>query len=353
MFTQIIRKEINSEMLKVHFLNVGHGDCTIIRHPNGRLTMIDINNAKDLDPTTAQELGVSGGRIASSNFYNPSLIEDIPPLNTQERRISLIGDTQKRRIARDSAIDAQADLARFDRGYNIPLSNPIEFMAQQNYNHIFRYIQTHPDLDHMRGLTALRGAGYTITNFWDTTHSKQPDFISQSDKENWEQYQFLRSGTDCKVLKLYRGSQNNYYAQDGIEILAPTPELIKLANQKNNWNNLSYVIRLTYRGIRIIFGGDAEEDVWKSIINHYGDDLRCHVLKASHHGRDSGYYQEAVKLMSPKYTIVSVGKKPSTDASNKYRHYTSDSVWSTRWKGDITLQIDWQGTPKFFIEYDR
>jgi hypothetical protein len=55
-------------MLKVHFLNVGHGDCTIIRHPDGRLTMIDINNAKDFDPTTAQELGLSGGRIASSNF---------------------------------------------------------------------------------------------------------------------------------------------------------------------------------------------------------------------------------------------------------------------------------------------
>lgn len=24
-------------MLRVHFLNVGHGDCTIIEHPSGRL----------------------------------------------------------------------------------------------------------------------------------------------------------------------------------------------------------------------------------------------------------------------------------------------------------------------------
>lgn len=343
MFTQIIRREINSEMLKVHFLNVGHGDCTIIRHPNGRLTMIDINNAKDLDSTTVQELEMSGGRIASSNPYKFSFMGGDILLNTQGRRIA----------SRDSAIDSLPNLARFDRGYDIPLSNPIEFMKQQNYNHIFRYIQTHPDLDHMRGLTALRDAGYKITNFWDTWHLKQPNFFSQSDRENWEQYQLLRNSTDCKVLNLYRGGQNNYYAQDGIEILAPTRELIKLANQKNNWNNLSYVIRLTYCGIRIIFGGDAEEDVWESIIDHYGDDLRCHVLKASHHGRDSGYYQEAVKLMSPKYTIVSVGKKPSTDASNKYRRYTRDSVWSTRWKGDITLQIDWQGTAKFFTEYDR
>ena len=45
-------------MLKVHFLNVGHGDCTIIEHSNGNLTVIDINNAKDLDITTQQELSL-------------------------------------------------------------------------------------------------------------------------------------------------------------------------------------------------------------------------------------------------------------------------------------------------------
>ena len=30
--------------MKIHFLNVGHGDCTIIEHDSGRITMIDINN---------------------------------------------------------------------------------------------------------------------------------------------------------------------------------------------------------------------------------------------------------------------------------------------------------------------
>ena len=44
-------------MLRVHFLNVGHGDCTIIKHPSGRLTMIDLNNSQDFDAETfAEEL---------------------------------------------------------------------------------------------------------------------------------------------------------------------------------------------------------------------------------------------------------------------------------------------------------
>ena len=113
------------------------------------------------------------------------------------------------------------------------------------------------------------------------------------------------------------------------------------ANGKTN--NLSYVLKVSHAGIQIVLAGDAEEDAWKSMVDYYGEDLKCDVLKASHHGRDSGYYQEAVKLMNPQYTIVSVGKKPETDASNKYRQYTTDSVWSTRWKGTITVTVDSSG----------
>jgi hypothetical protein len=43
-------------MLRIHFLNVGHGDCTIISHPSGRLTMIDINNSQKYDGESFQEL---------------------------------------------------------------------------------------------------------------------------------------------------------------------------------------------------------------------------------------------------------------------------------------------------------
>src|SRR5580704_4138232 len=43
-------------MLRVHFLNVGQGDCTVISHPSGRLTMIDINDSQDYDAESFQEL---------------------------------------------------------------------------------------------------------------------------------------------------------------------------------------------------------------------------------------------------------------------------------------------------------
>jgi competence protein ComEC len=45
------------EPLKIHFLNVGHGDCTIIQFPSGRIAMIDINDSCVLDEDTEEELG--------------------------------------------------------------------------------------------------------------------------------------------------------------------------------------------------------------------------------------------------------------------------------------------------------
>jgi len=56
--------------------------------------------------------------------------------------------------------------------------------------------------------------------------------------------------------------------------------------------------------------------------------------------------------MSPTVTIVSVGKKPETDASNKYRQY-STHVWSTRWKGNIIFTINDDGKVTYDTQYDR
>lgn len=48
-------------MMKIHFLNVGHGDCTIVEFPSGRLMMIDINNSKSLPEADEEALAESKG----------------------------------------------------------------------------------------------------------------------------------------------------------------------------------------------------------------------------------------------------------------------------------------------------
>jgi beta-lactamase superfamily II metal-dependent hydrolase len=319
-------------MLTIHFLNVGHGDCTIIEHESKNITVIDIHNGNDLDPMSKQELQ-GAYKIGSSAAAAALLFEN--------KSISKL---------------------LLEKGYDVPLTNPVEYL-QTHFpgRSIFRYIQTHPDLDHMRGLCALKTQGISIVNFWDTRHEKEPDFQSDDDEAEWTEYLRLRASENSpRVLRNYRGYSGIYYNQnpagvaggDNIEILSPTPELESASNEADKTNNLSYVLRVSYKGIKVILGADAEKDAWDSILGHYGADLKCNVLKASHHGRDSGYHQAAVETMKPQYAIVSVGKKPDTDASNKYRTYC-DNVWSTRWRGNITLAIDDQGKGTIVPEYDR
>lgn len=321
-------------MVKIHFLNVGHGDCTIIEHASGNITMVDINNANQLDDDSRKELAETYG-ITGLNYESGLLVANM--LHTSFRKAYLEA-----------------------KGYDIELTDPIDYLATcWNGRSIFRFILSHPDLDHMRGLKRISQEGIPILNFWDTNHNiTEKDTDSDDDKAEWAEYQKLRnSSSDPKARFNYRDNRGKYWNQDdiggagdGIYILAPTTDLCKTADQDPNAH--SYVIWFEYAGIKVVLGGDATEAVWESIHKKYGKNLKCHVLKASHHGRDSGYHQAAVAAMSPEYTVVSVGKKPETDATNKYRQYC-DNVWSTRWRGNIVLTIQPDGQANIESAYNR
>ena len=324
-------------MAKIHFLNVGHGDCTIIEHGNGNISVIDINNAEELDED-------------STNTLLHEFSRDTNDYLLKYGRWKYLGEAPRTILA--------------EAGYEIELTNPIEFL-KKNYpgRSIFRYIQTHPDFDHMRGLAALENSGIPVLNFWDVAHTRtwREGTDKESDKAEWNAYQRFRTGKNgSTVLNLYRGSTGKYYNQDdtpgshgnGLYVLSPTAELVSEFDEDGMRNELSYVLQYWVANRRIIFGGDAEQAAWESIHTQYGANLKCDVLKASHHGRESGYYQPAVKDMSPEVVIVSVGKKPDTDASTKYLNYAKE-VASTRWCGDITLEIDAQGQMSWTTSVQR
>ena len=84
----------------------------------------------------------------------------------------------------------------------------------------------------------------------------------------------------------------------------------------------------------------------------YGAQLKSSYLKASHHGRGSGLNVDALKLINPQMTFVSVGRKPNTDASYRYRQITGNRVASTRYYGDIELRLHDNGTMEWFVDHN-
>lgn len=310
-------------MLRIHFLNVGHGDCIIVEFiDNRRTAMIDINRTSEMDSNSANELAESFSISTEAMYSTASII-----------------------AALESA------------GYDISLQDPIDYLNQKGISKIFRFISTHPHMDHLSGFNVLNKE-FSVSNVWIIKNSYTQDNskLSASQKEDWRLYKKFRDTSKNKIdnttiIRPEEGSEADYYTEDGITVLAPNEELIEAA--KTNANEMSYVLLIKHRGKKIILGGDAEEATWEYLLENYSDELKnIDILKAAHHGRDSGYYQPAVKHMSPTVTIVSVGKKPKTDASNKYRQYC-DNVWSTRWKGNIVFEISDGGEITYTTQYDR
>lgn len=263
-------------MAKIHFLNVDEGDCSIIEHDNGKVTMIDIccGNVEERTPETVMFRADSANRVNGN--YN-------------------------------------------QKSYP---TNPVEYLKRNHIKCIFRYIQTHPDMDHMDGLKYLSDT-LPIMNFWDTENTKEQDFDENGKsgrflKEDWDCYlKFRKSSDGPKALFYYDGSVNKYFAEDDngimkddyIKILAPTKGLLKAAEEARNWNDSSYVILYCVQGRKILFCGDADSNTIRHLLEHHKDDVSdLDVLIAPHHGRDSDKDFSFLDVMKPKLTLIGNAK---------------------------------------------
>lgn len=259
----------------IHFLNVNEGDCIWVEHPSGHNTIIDVSNA--------------GGTAA--------IMESVFASGNHNQK-------------------------------NHPV-NPIEYLSDRGIDTIFRFVLTHPDMDHMDGIKNLFNS-FEVLNFWDTENTKEmKDDASwgRYRKEDWEFYQEIRNSEESpKVLHLYAGNHGKYYNQDengesgadGLYLLAPTPELTEEANRTEEYNDCSYVILYrTGSHKKIIFAGDSAEKTWDYILENFKEDVTdVDVLVAPHHGRKTGGNDAYLDVLNPKLTLFGNAKSQYLDYSS-------------------------------------
>lgn len=274
-------------MPQIHYLNVKNGDCSFIKHIDGKITVIDVNNA-----------------------YLP----------TRTKRLEEQQQALKTFIAEKAK-------GNFDQKNN-PV-NPIDYLKSHGISHIFRMILTHPDMDHMDGIEDFFET-FSPTNFWDTANTKElADFSSgRFNESDWDFYKKLRNGHgSCKRLILYDGAKGHYWNQketgetggNGLHILAPTSGLIDLANETEDWNDSSYVILYKTGNFKILFCGDADNDTWDHLLqNHETDISNIDLLIAPHHGRKSSCSYEFLKIVNPKITFFGNADKSSQLAHDMF-----------------------------------
>ncbi|PKL67681.1 MAG: hypothetical protein CVV28_05280 [Methanobacteriales archaeon HGW-Methanobacteriales-1] len=318
-------------MLKLHFLNVGDGDCCIVELP-GHTTVVDINKSKSIGPKASKEIiGAIKSKYPDKNL---------------------------------GKIDSEDPKALENAGYTIQPQDPIEYIKENKISSIFRFISTHPHMDHLRHFAELTET-VDISNLWIIDNKFGPDkkLDKKSRKSDWSTYTQFRDSDSISieeeasakfnVVRPMEKAADNFYKPDNIKILSPNIDLVKTAEDDGNQNVMSYVLLIEYGPHKIVLGGDAEQENWKYILENYADLIKdVTILKASHHGRETGFYEPAVEQMKPKYTIQSVGNtmKPKDDAVKKYKEL-SKNVITTRWKGNVVIECHEDGriecTPQF------
>jgi len=243
------------------------------------------------------------------------------------------------------------------------LQDPVAFLVS-NYpgRPLFRYIQTHPDMDHMSGLDRL-ARSVSIENFWDTNNDKSfsaADWLgSPYRKEDWDRYRACRaSSSDPKALQLQRfATADCCWCQDGITILSPSPALESLSrtapdSDAQKYNHLSYVLMLEYAGVKVVLPGDASKATWDDILADsrvHNLTLKADVLLAPHHGSENNVHEDAMSLIAPQDVVISVAEGVDY-ADAYYRRLASRWVLTTKYYGNIHMVIRDDGTYNLTVQ---
>lgn len=285
--------------LDLHFINVGKGNCTVIDFPSDRLSVIDIDDSRALSETELKTM----------------------------------------RLLKKAA-----------------LTNPIDYIISKFPDReIFRFILTHPDMDHMSGMRSLFKKKY-VRNFWDTSNNKpDPGNWDQSpyDKGDWDFYQNLRMG-DIENVTIVRPLRDETakccWVQDRIRILSPNNVLMKKANDSGDYDHSSYVLMIEYSGQKTLVGSDATIFAWKDILNWYNGGMEADVLLAPGHGSRNHISSEVLDKIRPRLIVVSVAEGVPYDYDT-YRNY--GRVLSTKHFGNIQVKIEDNGQIVFTTQFEN
>lgn len=201
------------------------------------------------------------------------------------------------------------------------------YLKNQGINCLDYIICSHPDDDHIGGLSAPLST-ITVNNVY------APDV-----EADIKSYQSFKQKTEEQglIIKHPVCGGSFQFGTSNVNFLGPVTE------SQNDKNNSSIVMKITYGETSFLFTGDAEREEEQQILDK-GYDLSATVLKVGHHGSRNSTTYPFLREIMPEYAVISVGK------DNTYGHPTEDvlsrlldagaKVYRTDMQGDIIAVSD-------------
>jgi beta-lactamase superfamily II metal-dependent hydrolase len=320
---------INNDELKLHFLDVGHGDATIIEFPDHG----------------------SPNKIA---------------------HFAVVDFGAETRKNRELTSEYMKELVEMRKGGDQSLDYSIDFICV-----------THPHDDHYGGVNKFFNEfADRIRNFWDC------GFRTNSLKYN-AVLDLIYKNKNITFSRIAAGSEFEF-GETRVTVLGPSVDLRNRFDTYGiNKNNSSIVLKLKFKNSYAILAGDAQFASWGKIIEEFprqsritffndalglsqrgetSDQLKCNVLRMSHHGSKHGTSLEYLERMDPKYVIISAGDLNYYNTESR-RYKASDfphslvkeilkhlgdniNIFVTGEKGNIIFKYNggWDAKPVTFLK---
>jgi len=268
-------------MLKLFFLNVGHGDCTYLELPNGCRMMIDCGGGSNNWPSKLL------------NYYKVNKTENPVPTNTVDR------------YGLDSLV----------------ISHP-------HGDHLNDIVNIHDDI----GFYSLYG-GYS--SFIDNV---------SDDTIDWRKRGKSAAQKFRAVVRKYTAPiapENNRVALARPDCFVEQRRFISHYDGVD-LNHISYLVAISYKGQKVLFSGDLTADAVTAILasSNAGEFKNfvkgTTVLKVPHHGRDNGCSEELFNLFGNKPLVCIV----SDETLCEQNEGTSNTDWYTARTSDTKVVLN-------------
>jgi len=204
---------------------------------------------------------------------------------------------------------------------------------------ITRFISTHPDEDHIRGLTELDDA-LGLLNFYCVKNATTKEDATES----FERYVYLRDGD--KAFNIFQGCRRRWMSDasaergsSGLRCLWPDTkneefkDALLSCEDGASPNNISPILQYSLEGgATFMWMGDLETEFMEAIEDEVTLS-EIDILFAPHHGRESGKVPSTwLDKLDPQ--LIVVGEAPSTSLD----YYAGWNTITQNSAGDIEFQ---------------
>lgn len=211
-----------------------------------------------------------------------------------------------------------------DAGDNSAKNRAVHYIRQNGIDRIDLAVITHFDSDHSNNfLNILNEVSVdTLVTSYALQNSENGAEIIKAARQSGAAVEYKKAGDKLEV--------------GDIDITVLSPSEIYSAENDN-----SLVLKLEALGRTMLFTADIGEKAEQDLLQSSGD-LKCDILKVSHHGSGKNTGEEFLSRVQPRFAVVSVGV-------NNYALPSVQTLSRLEAVGAAVLRTDKSGTVSFKI----